>query len=340
MAPAFAQCAQDYPDEDCFTYYGYRSGNAYPQSWAGQIYPYVKSTGTYTCPDDRTNPSGGIAPVSYGYNMNIGRAIATLASPASIGGAISKMNAPVLSVLLYEVSGVNADVTNPLETSSVTGDGSRFQILVMEDVGDFGCRVGDRWRLRYRRDVYRQRHRHSHSCRKLPDVRWACQMAAARRSHWGEMGAASSATTPGDGHQCGPNVHCRRNLLELAHWGTTTTPPHGASFPSVAERNQRRRVPRAACSNSNRMPPETFSPPRPDGGVPTAVVDDHPAIRYKHRRADLSWHDSQIATNAIITPPPPASTVTYQMNAYLAGVANTTVGMVLNRHDGACGGQA
>ena len=75
--------------------------------WGGKIYPYVKSFGVFTCPDDTTtkqlNPNTGVIlqPVSYAYNDNI----AILASSSEgIGGAVSKFNAPSSTVLLYEVT--------------------------------------------------------------------------------------------------------------------------------------------------------------------------------------------------------------------------------------------
>jgi prepilin-type N-terminal cleavage/methylation domain-containing protein/prepilin-type processing-associated H-X9-DG protein len=88
--------------------------------WAGQIYPYVKSVGVYHCPDDTTNPATQTAngvtynlnPVSYGYNMNI---------PGPYfygdgkGAAESRLAAPTLTVMLYEVQGSDVDVVDPLE---------------------------------------------------------------------------------------------------------------------------------------------------------------------------------------------------------------------------------
>ncbi len=41
--------------------------------WAGQIYPFVKATGVYKCPDDSTSINGTATPVSYAYNgLNTG----------------------------------------------------------------------------------------------------------------------------------------------------------------------------------------------------------------------------------------------------------------------------
>ncbi len=67
--------------------------------WAGQLYPDIKSTGVYHCPDDGTAGSSVLVPVSYGYNMN------------ASGAAGSLFQAPANTVLLFEVSGDISDVT-------------------------------------------------------------------------------------------------------------------------------------------------------------------------------------------------------------------------------------
>ena len=83
------------------------------QGWAGQIYPFVKSTGVYKCPDDSTAASanGVSVPVSYGANNNL----------ATGNGAkariLAEFNASSSTVLLYEVSGVTAAVTSPDENT-------------------------------------------------------------------------------------------------------------------------------------------------------------------------------------------------------------------------------
>ena len=52
------------------------------QAWAFQIYPFVKSTGVYICPDDSTPQTYGL--ISYAYNENLAPAsLAALAAPAS-----------------------------------------------------------------------------------------------------------------------------------------------------------------------------------------------------------------------------------------------------------------
>ena len=66
--------------------------------WGGQIYPYVKSTGVYKCPDDSTAPANG-AVVSYALNEFVpGQALAQFAAPAT-------------TLLCLEVAGASANVT-------------------------------------------------------------------------------------------------------------------------------------------------------------------------------------------------------------------------------------
>ena len=67
---AFTQYIQDYDerlpandDGGCGTG---SAGDGF--GWSGKIYPYVKSSGVYTCPDDTTPvATAGYIPLSYGY---------------------------------------------------------------------------------------------------------------------------------------------------------------------------------------------------------------------------------------------------------------------------------
>src|SRR5579862_8527959 len=64
---AFSQYNEDY--DETFT----KSVWGSSQGWAGQVYPYIKSTGAFTCPDDPTapNPAASATPVSYAMNNNV-----------------------------------------------------------------------------------------------------------------------------------------------------------------------------------------------------------------------------------------------------------------------------
>ncbi len=93
------------------------------QGWASQIYPYVKSTGVYKCPDDSaqggTNPV--TYPVSYGYNLNQSPA---LTQNGTTYNTLAALTAPAKTVLVFEVDGMTADPTTPTNTASVSGWGT------------------------------------------------------------------------------------------------------------------------------------------------------------------------------------------------------------------------
>ena len=73
--------------------------------WAGQLYPFVKATGVYICPDDTSAPSPGNSAVSYGYNMNLAGPIPYSGLPVT--SALASFNAPTKTVLLFEFQGTN-----------------------------------------------------------------------------------------------------------------------------------------------------------------------------------------------------------------------------------------
>jgi prepilin-type N-terminal cleavage/methylation domain-containing protein/prepilin-type processing-associated H-X9-DG protein len=70
------------------------------QGWAGQLYPYVKSTAVFRCPDDSTSLPG--TPVSFAYNRNC-----SLYNPQGNSGAdgtpLASFTASSKTVLLCEV---------------------------------------------------------------------------------------------------------------------------------------------------------------------------------------------------------------------------------------------
>lgn len=95
---AFMQYIQDYDEElPC----GYKTTGG-GSGWAGQLYPYVKSTKVYVCPSDTS-----MTPVcSYGMNSNL----APLLNGANTqtGIYINKMVQPGRTVYLFEVYGSGA----------------------------------------------------------------------------------------------------------------------------------------------------------------------------------------------------------------------------------------
>ncbi len=83
--------------------------------WAGRVYSYVKSTAIFRCPDDPTTATLPAVPISYGYNSAIP---ASGSNNWGVSGKLVKFNAPAMTVLLFEVTNVTADPTNPNEGQS------------------------------------------------------------------------------------------------------------------------------------------------------------------------------------------------------------------------------
>ena len=86
------------------------------EGWAGQIYPYVKSTGVYACPDDSTSATvAGQSKCSYIYNMNLTPDFNTTSKPSATVGlytSLASLSAPASTVLLAESYGTVTYVTN------------------------------------------------------------------------------------------------------------------------------------------------------------------------------------------------------------------------------------
>lgn len=111
----FAQYTQDYDEQlpvgDTF-------GNRYEGTgWGGRIFPYVKSTQIYVCPDDTTGPSGNTTPVSYAYNHTFAEKKINL----------SAIKNSAQQILLFEISGSTTNLTDSLEANgnayhSISGD--------------------------------------------------------------------------------------------------------------------------------------------------------------------------------------------------------------------------
>ena len=97
MALAVTQYEQD-SDEKCPNGVNPYGGG---QGWAGQIYPYVKSTGLYLCPDDsailKGNDGTPYRPASYAYNSQV-----VIPSPDAANGTVNPKSRPdSLSLAAY-----------------------------------------------------------------------------------------------------------------------------------------------------------------------------------------------------------------------------------------------
>ena len=72
-------------------------------AWAGQVYPHVQDAAVFRCPTDAT-ARDGLPVVSYGLNLNLAAA-----------SSLAALNAPARTVLLFEVSGDTAQITDDAE---------------------------------------------------------------------------------------------------------------------------------------------------------------------------------------------------------------------------------
>lgn len=112
---AFMQYVQD-NDETYPTNGGSQTGVSLGMGWAGQIYPYVKSTGAFLCPDDPTTShvEGAVTayPVSYAASLVILRSDPTVFNwDAHPGPKLAAEIAPAKTVLLSECAQIYADIT-------------------------------------------------------------------------------------------------------------------------------------------------------------------------------------------------------------------------------------
>ena len=93
----------------------YKAGGAwqdYPAGWANMIYPYVKSTGVYACPDDPT------ASPKCSYSMNY--AVWNADGRSASGLTIAQFTTPASTMLLYE-GGPSGDPSVAMNGVNATG---------------------------------------------------------------------------------------------------------------------------------------------------------------------------------------------------------------------------
>ncbi len=132
---AFVQYSQDSDERLPMGASAGRPDYGYGDGWAGRIYPFVKSTGVFACPDDAAAPvqngAATLSPVSYAYNANLAGSdlpadSGTFISYVGIKGHLSQMNAPAKTVMLVEATAAAypsmlsdgqavADLSNPAE---------------------------------------------------------------------------------------------------------------------------------------------------------------------------------------------------------------------------------
>jgi prepilin-type N-terminal cleavage/methylation domain-containing protein/prepilin-type processing-associated H-X9-DG protein len=87
---------------------GMVNGQPNGQGWAGELYSYVKSTGVFACPSDPTASIGNAVTVSYSMNIAVPRQV-----------LIRMLTSPAKTVMLLEVRGDRAVITDPFENGYV-----------------------------------------------------------------------------------------------------------------------------------------------------------------------------------------------------------------------------
>ena len=97
--------------------------------WAGQVYPFVKSTGVFTCPDDPGSATAPNSVVSYALNNNLTDGnVHAYQNGAYASPTLSQLNAPASTVLLLEVQNVSTNVQDVDEVYSATANGAVFEV--------------------------------------------------------------------------------------------------------------------------------------------------------------------------------------------------------------------
>jgi len=135
LALGLIQYVQDYDE----TFPAGQRGDYYPGvGWGAEVYPYIKSTAVYLCPDNNQ----GL--ISYAMNANIGNRIGAFNTPRT--STLASLNSPSSTVAICEVldnltslsavgtPGITITSTNVLEDQSPTvngigyngADGSQF----------------------------------------------------------------------------------------------------------------------------------------------------------------------------------------------------------------------
>ena len=119
---AVIQYPQDYDEYLIAGTNGYGGGSG----WAGQLYPYVKSTDVFHCPDDSSPVLPGSHPSSYALNNNFSFYIDYHGGCLGAHGAytLSHLNAPAKTVMIFEVGGsgnYNVAIENNLSTDTPAG---------------------------------------------------------------------------------------------------------------------------------------------------------------------------------------------------------------------------
>jgi prepilin-type N-terminal cleavage/methylation domain-containing protein/prepilin-type processing-associated H-X9-DG protein len=100
---AFSQYTQDFDER-----YPVGINGSAGLGWGHEIYPYVKSSQVFTCPDDTTQPSPDGHAISYGYNRNL--ANSSWINNFEYTNNMAALTSPSRTVCLFEVVGYTSSV--------------------------------------------------------------------------------------------------------------------------------------------------------------------------------------------------------------------------------------
>ncbi|BDI28324.1 hypothetical protein CCAX7_003750 [Capsulimonas corticalis] len=114
---AFMQYSQD---NDDMMPSGTQGAYQYGRGWASNIYPYIKSTAVYACPDDSQSGTH----VSYGFNANFDMSGWNGSANQLYPLAVAQMQSPSKTVMLFETAYDPCDPSNPLDGDSASGSGT------------------------------------------------------------------------------------------------------------------------------------------------------------------------------------------------------------------------
>lgn len=131
---ALLQYNQDYDEQwPCGVADVNNGGSFDGVGWGAQLYPYVRSTGAFHCPDDTTqmtmggNPAVPLYPVSYAINANLSIAGNSEGSSHQTV-TLAQMDAPASTIVMFEITHDVANIANPTvmvtENHSSSGRGA------------------------------------------------------------------------------------------------------------------------------------------------------------------------------------------------------------------------
>jgi prepilin-type N-terminal cleavage/methylation domain-containing protein/prepilin-type processing-associated H-X9-DG protein len=97
--------------------------------WACQVYPFIKSTAVFACPDDPTPAVGNNVPVSYADNW------------VTAMFAVTQLPEPSNTIQLSEAQGAQANITDPSEKGSITKSPADLSdnLVYVDGSDNFGC---------------------------------------------------------------------------------------------------------------------------------------------------------------------------------------------------------